>query len=167
MPSENAFKDQAEIASNALKTFVAVQHSASTFIVKAAVNELIDATIAFNNFVPFFVSHPLFQEIPPAVFNTLEQFANKHPNFEMPSTIARVAGLDARVKNSMSLSSAKKGMPSPFLLLPLLIHFLSDSVFPAGPRADRAGTMRRPRGSVSLRSFSHYSILYYLFFLFS
>jgi hypothetical protein len=111
MPSESAFKKQAEIASDALKTFTAVQNSSSPTIVKAAVTELIDATIEFNNFVPFFVPHALFQEIPPAVFNVLENFSKKHPNFAMPSAIAKVAGLDARVKDSISIAKAKKGNP--------------------------------------------------------
>jgi hypothetical protein len=117
MPSESAFKKQAEVASDALKTFTAVQHSSSTMVVKAAVTELIDSTADFNNFVPFFVGHALFQEIPPAVFNTLETFANKNPNFVMPSGIARIAGLDARVKDYLALSKSKKTGKVSFLLL--------------------------------------------------
>ena len=120
MPSESAFKRQADIANDALKTFLSVQNSKSNMIVKAAVDELIDATVAFNDFI-FFLAHPLFQEIPPAVFLSLEQFANKHPNFEMPSAIARVGGLDARVKNSIVPRTVKKGI-SLFPPLSILIN---------------------------------------------
>jgi hypothetical protein len=117
MPSESAFKKQAEVANEALKTFTAVQNSSSAMVIKAAVSELVDATAEFNNFVPFFVGHALFQEIPPAVFNTLETFANKNPNFVMPSGIARIAGLDARVKDYLALSKNKKAGKVSFLLL--------------------------------------------------
>ena len=55
MPSENAFKKQAEATSKALKAFVAVQNLKSTIIIKAAMTELVDATVGFNAFVPFFV----------------------------------------------------------------------------------------------------------------
>jgi hypothetical protein len=119
MPSESAFKKQADAASDALKTFTAVRDSKSLIIVKAAIAELIDATVGFNNFVPFFVSHALFQEIPPAVFNVLEEFSNKNPKFDMPSAFAKVAGLDARVKDSIAVAKGKKGV-SPFFFF---FHF--------------------------------------------
>lgn len=144
MPSESSFKRQADIASDALKTFSAVQSSKSSMVVKAAVIELIDATIAFNEYLPFFLAHPLFQEIPPAVFNTLEQFGNKNPKFEMPSTIARVAGLDARVKDSLRIG--KQGKIS-FSLSTIFFLTTSDSV-PVGPRADRVvGIVRKAKTS--------------------
>ena len=117
MPSESSFKKQADATSEALKTFTAIQNSKSIVIVKAAINELIDTTTGFNNFLPFFLSHPLFQEIPPAVFNVLEDFSNRNPKFDMPSSIAKVAGLDARVKDSMAIKN-KKGMFPPFIYIP-------------------------------------------------
>lgn len=128
MPSESSFKRQADLASDALKTFSAVQSSKSAMVVKAAVIELIEATIAFNDYLPFFLSHSLFQEIPPAVFNALDHFATKNPKFEMPSTIARVAGLDARVKDS--LKNPKKGMFSFFSSFFLLLTLLSQMLYP-------------------------------------
>lgn len=114
MPSESSFKRQADAASDALKTFMAVQSSKSSMIIKAAVIEVLDATIAFNDYLPFFLAHPLFQEIPPAVFSSLEQFANKNPKFEMPSAIARVAGLDARVRDSLRIPKKGDTLHSPF-----------------------------------------------------
>lgn len=123
MPSENSFKRQADAASDALKVFVSVQNSKSTAVVKAAMTELIDATIGFNNFVPFFVSHSLFQEIPPAVHTVLEKFSKKNPSFDMPASIAKVAGLDARVRDSMAV--AKRGS-SLYFISHLLFHFTTN-----------------------------------------
>ena len=123
MPSENAFKKQAELASEALKAFVAVQNLKSTVIVKAAMTELIDATVGFNTFVPFFVSHPLFQEIPPAVNTVLEKFSIKNPNFDMPPGIAKIAGLDARVRDTMT----KKGQSLYPLFFPRFLLTLSQT----------------------------------------
>ena len=101
MPSKNAFKKQAEAASEALKAFVAVQNLKSTIIVKAAMTELVDATVGFNAFVPFFVSHVLFQEIPPVVHAVLEKLSIKNPSFDMPPGIAKIAGLDACVRDAI------------------------------------------------------------------
>lgn len=106
VPSEPAFKKQAETAQDALKNFTAVQSFKSTAVVKAALNDLVDSTVAFNHFAPSFVSHPLFQEIPPAVFHVLEKFIHKNPNFDMPPDYAKVVGLDARVRDFLT----KKGM---------------------------------------------------------
>ena len=149
MPSENAFKKQAEAASDALKTFTAIRDSKSLIIVKAAIAELIDATIRFNNYVPFFVSHPLFQEIPPAVFNVLEEFSNKNPKFNMPSSFAKVVGLDARVKDSIAVAASKKGMTF-FSMLSLSYISLSEAAAPsAGARGNKgaSGVMRKPKNS--------------------
>jgi hypothetical protein len=121
MPSESSFKKQAELASDSLKNFTAVQDLKSSAVIKAAMTELIDATVLFNNFVPFFVSHPLFQEVPSAVFNVLKKFSAKHPSFDMPQTMAKIAGLDARVKDSMSL---KKGFFLFLFMFSLLNLFL-------------------------------------------
>ena len=74
------------------------------------INTLFQA--AFNNFVPQYVSHALFQEIPPAVHLAIEDFIAKHPGFELPALTSRIAGLDARVKDSL-ITPAKKGR-SPF-----------------------------------------------------
>lgn len=108
MPSESSFKKQAELAQDALKNFTAVQSLKSTALIKAAIDDLIDSTVAFNHFVPFFVSHPLFQEIPPAVLHVLEKYIHKNPNFDMPSDYAKVVGLDARVRDSLSQPAPNK-----------------------------------------------------------
>ena len=109
MPSESSFKKQAALAQDSLKNFTAVQSMKSTVVLKAAISELIDSTIAFNHFLPLFLSHPLFQEIPSAVFHVLEKFIHKNPNFDMPSGYSKVVSLDARVRDSLSLP-ASKGM---------------------------------------------------------
>lgn len=130
MPSDSAFKKQAEIAREALTTFNTIRTLNAPGPIKTALEELVTATvrfffnfstvwkiinwfslsqIAFNNFVPFFVTHPLFQEIPPAVHLAIEDFIAKHPGFDMPASTPRIAGLDARVKDSL-VSPAKKGL---------------------------------------------------------
>ena len=137
MPSESSFKKQAALVQDLLKNFTAVQYLKSTVVLKAAISELIDSTIAFNHFIPFFLAHPLFQEIPPAVFHVLEKFLHKNPNFDMPSGYAKIVKLDARVRDSLTPS---KGM-SPFFLclgiLSYLFYFISDTVAPTGPRVDK------------------------------
>jgi hypothetical protein len=146
MPSENAFKKQAELASDALKAFVSVQHVKSTVIIKAAMVDLIDATVAFNTFVPFFVSHALFQEIPPAVHAVLEKFSIKNPTFEMQPGIAKIAGLAARARDALT----KKGRHHYSLLL-ISLTCLPDA--PVASRADKptgTGFMRKPKGPASV-----------------
>jgi hypothetical protein len=104
-PSKLAFKKQAKLAQDALKNFTAVQSFKLTAVVKAALDDLVNSTVAFNHFAPSFVSHALFQEIPPAVFHVLEKFIHKNLNFNMPSDYAKIVGLDARVRDFLS----KKG----------------------------------------------------------
>jgi len=119
MPSESSFKKQAALVQDLLKNFTAVQHLKSTLVLKAAISELIDSTIAFNHFIPFFLAHPLFQEIPPAVFHVLEKFLHKNPNFDMPSGYAKIVKLDARVRDSLTPS---KGTSPFFLCLGILSY---------------------------------------------
>lgn len=118
MPSESSFKKQAEIAQDALKNFTAVQSFKSPVVIKAALDELVTSTVAFNSFIPFFLSHPLFQEIPPAVFHVLEKFMHKNPNFDMPSDYAKIVGLDTRIRESLTQqTSLKKGLSLSFIFL--------------------------------------------------
>src|SRR5277367_5290977 len=161
MPSESAFKKQADIAGDALKTFTAVRDSKSLIIIRAAISELIDATVAFNNYVPFFVSHPLFQEIPPAVFTVLEDFSKKNPKFDMPSTFINVAGLDARAKDSIAAAN-KKGMSQFYAIFLSFIFLFSESATSLSVvRADKVGVIKKSRtSSVSLY---FYFILFYLY----
>ena len=141
MPSENAFKKQADVAADALKSFVAVQNLKSTVIVKAAMTEMIEATIGFNTFVPFFVAHPLFQEIPPAVHTVLEKFSIKNPTFDMPPGIAKVAGLDARARDA--IITAKRGTTCTSRFLLSSHHPFLDAV---AARVDK-GVLRKPKAT--------------------
>jgi hypothetical protein len=111
MPSENSFKQHAEVARSALKTFNAIRQLDAPGPVKTALNELVTATVDFNNYVPFFLSHALFQELPPLVHSTLEDFFSKNPNVEKPPLYAKIAGLNARIKDSLQ-TPAKKGESS-------------------------------------------------------
>lgn len=139
-PPDSAFLKQAELAQAALKTFTTVQFVKSTAVVKAAIAELVDSTVLFNSYVPGFVSHPLFQEIPPSVFHVLEKFFHKHPNFDVPINYAKIAGLDARVRDSLNQPpSFKNGMCLYSFLPSFPSHpfLFSDLVAPTGPRADK------------------------------
>ena len=126
MPSESSFKKQVALAQDALKNFTAVQSLKSTAVLKAAISELIDSTIAFNHFIPFFLSHPLFQEISPAVLHVLEKFIHKNPNFDMPSGYSKIVSLDARIRDSLSLPISK-GMSFLFCLISFFSNTLSFS----------------------------------------
>lgn len=66
---------------------------------------------AFNNFLPFFLSHPLFHEIPPAANLAIEDFRAKNPDVELPPLSPKVAGLVARIKDSLASTPSKKGNP--------------------------------------------------------
>ena len=123
-PSEDAFKKQAELARQALKNFNAIRSLDAPGPIRTALYELVPATvsslfftfpacetyvslqIAFNNFVAF-SSHPLFQEIIPAVYAAIQDFTAKHPNFDFPTLTYLIKGLDARARGSVN---SKKGM---------------------------------------------------------
>ena len=64
MPSEKTFKQHAEMARSALNNFNAIHQLDAPGPVKTAFDELVAIIADFNNFVPFFVNHPLFLEIP-------------------------------------------------------------------------------------------------------
>ena len=113
MPSESSFKQQAELARSALKNFNAIRQLDAPGPAKTAFYELVNATVDFNRFIPFFTSHVLFQEIPPAAHIALEDFLSKHPNFEKPPTYSKVAGLNARIQDALQ-TPAKKGKPPSF-----------------------------------------------------
>jgi hypothetical protein len=57
--------------------------------------------------VPAFVSHALFQEIPPAAHLALEEYLSKHPSFEKPPGYSRILGLNARIKDAARLAARK------------------------------------------------------------
>lgn len=151
MPSENSFKQHAELARNALKTFNAVRQldSSALPVIKTALNELVNVTVDFTRFIPFFLSHPLFQEIPSLVHSTLEEFFSQHPNFERPSAYPRIVGLHARVQDSIQIS-AKRGTYPTFLLL-------SHLIFLAALAAISAANLRPEKGKKTKTSVSFFS----------
>lgn len=100
MPSESSFKQHVEQARSALKTFNAIRQLDAPGPVKTAFDELVTITADFNKFVPYFVNHSAFQELPPSVYSTLEDFLSKHPNFEKPANYSRLVGLNARSLDS-------------------------------------------------------------------
>lgn len=110
MPSESSYKKHIEIAREALKNFTIVRNLKAPIIVKAAVDDLIDATIALYPFIPFFLTHAHFQEFVPAAFNALNNFSNDNVSFVMPLSMDRVFTLNNRVRGSLTQTIAKKGM---------------------------------------------------------
>lgn len=138
--SESSFKNQVELAREALATFNTVRDLNAPGIVRSALNDLIDKTAAFNQYVPYFLSHPSFLEIPPAVFSSIENFRTSHPSFEIPPSFAKVSGLDARVRDALN---TKKVSPTP-----------------TGPRSDRIQKFKGPVSPFFSFSFSR---LYFSF----
>ena len=111
-----------ELPRSALKAFNAIRLLDAPGPVKTALYDLVTVTSDFNHFVPFFISHALFQEILSLVHSTLEEFLSQHPDFERPPNYSKIAGLHARVQDSIQLA-AKKGM-----YFPLFVASISFSV---------------------------------------
>lgn len=122
--SDTAFFKQTELAREALKTFNAISVLNAPGPTRIAMEELVNATVrshspilvlypfrtsqvAFNPFVPQFLSHPAFQEIPPKVYNTLEGFFKKHPNFDVPGSYNQLGGLNSRIRDSIRFATKK------------------------------------------------------------
>jgi hypothetical protein len=125
MPSENSFKQHVETVRVALKNFQAIRQLDAPGPVKTAFDELSNATAELNRFVPFFVTHLSFQELPPLVLSTLEEFLVKNPQFEKPSSFSKLAGLSARAQDSAH-TAARRGMYKFFsFFLLALTHLLS------------------------------------------
>jgi hypothetical protein len=108
MPSESSFKKQVDLARDALKNFNTVKAFKSTVVARAAMIELLDSTVAFNNFIPFFLKDPAFQELPMAVHTVLEEYSSNNPHFVMPASFSKVVALNTRVKDFILKGS--KGM---------------------------------------------------------
>ena len=140
MPSESSLKHQADAARSALKNFNAIRLLDAPGPVKAAVEELVAATAEFHNFIPFFVNHSLFLEIPPLVYSTLEEFFSKNPNFEKPALYSKIVGLNARVKDTATIS-AKKGMS---FYLTAFVRNISDWLLPVSWLAAISAANLRP-----------------------
>ena len=139
MPTEVAFKKQAEVACKALQNFNTVKMLNALSLIKTALTELVKATIpshsfsmntltfqnqvAFNHFVFFFISHALFQDLVPTIHNTLEDFKGKHPDIKMPPFAFKITGLKARVKDSL-VPIPKKGSSTYLFSFNLSLHSL-------------------------------------------
>lgn len=119
MPSENSFKQHIERTRGALKNFNAIRLLDAPGPVKTALDELVANTVDFTKFIPFFTSHPMFLEIPPAVHSALEDFFDKNPSFEKPANYKVIIGLNARARES-SKAAAKRGV------FPLLLYIACD-----------------------------------------
>jgi hypothetical protein len=67
--------------------------------------------MVFNHYLSF-ISHPLFQELVPAVRIALDNFRIKHPDFKLPINAPMIAGLDARVKDFISKTNKTSSAPA-------------------------------------------------------
>ena len=67
-----------------------------------------------------FMDKPLFQELPPSVFQVIEDFKTAYPKFLIPDKFSRVAGLNARIKDRLHFQTSspvtKKSTTSLILL---------------------------------------------------
>ncbi|KAF8809164.1 hypothetical protein BYT27DRAFT_7255038 [Phlegmacium glaucopus] len=109
MPTEIAFKKHTEETRKALKNFNAIRILKAPDLINFALNMLVTLTVGFNDFMPGFILNPLFQEIPPGVENTINNFCIKNPGVLLPETTHHITGLVARIKDSL-IPTAKKGM---------------------------------------------------------
>ena len=107
MPSENSFKQHIALVRAALKTFNTICQLDAPGPVKTAFDELVNVTADLNKFVPFFVSHSLFQELPPLVHAALEDFLTTRPSFDKPLNFSKIAGLNARAQDSVHISARR------------------------------------------------------------
>lgn len=140
MPSESSFKKQVESIRESLKNFLVVRTFKNPVLVKAAINDLIDTTVVLNHFTTYFLSHDLFQELPPAVFSALADFSAENPDFIMPKAMDKISALNDRVSGSFANVISQKSSYLPLFFL-LLLHLLVNSSFlpaivPSAPRAD-------------------------------
>ncbi|KAF8801398.1 hypothetical protein BYT27DRAFT_7261939 [Phlegmacium glaucopus] len=113
MPSESSFKKQAQFACDALTNFNTVLPLKAPTLIKPALLELAESTAAFSTFAPFFLTHPLFQELLPAVHNTIEDFKSKNPDFPLPENTHKIANLDADVKDALKQNISKQTSSMP------------------------------------------------------
>jgi hypothetical protein len=66
--------------------------------------------VELNAFVPHYVAHPSFQELPPAAMSAINNYHIRHPNSKLPDSFHRLVGLVARVKDA-PIITGKKGEP--------------------------------------------------------
>jgi hypothetical protein len=110
MPSESSFKRHVELVRETLKNFLAVRALKAPTLVKAAILELVDVTVALNPFIPFFINNDLCQEMPTVVLKALNDFASDNPSYLMPKSLDKVVALNARVRGSLAQIIANKGV---------------------------------------------------------
>jgi hypothetical protein len=109
MPSENSFKQHIERLRTALKTFNAIRLLDAPGPVKTAFEELVDLSADMNKFSTFFSNHALFIEVPPLVYDTLEDFFLKNPTYAKPANYHALEGLHTKAKDSAHIA-ARRGM---------------------------------------------------------
>ena len=125
MPTKKALLKQAGLAREALQTFLAVHKLGVSNVIHPALVDLINYTVrsrfihppskiflfifqaGLNTFTNF-LEHPVFQEIPPSVFQAVEDFKGDNPKFVIPDKFSRVAGLNSRIHDHLNF----QGVPT-------------------------------------------------------
>ena len=107
MPSESSSKKHAEVTHEALKTFTMVHLLKSPVLIKTTVFDLINTIITVDPFIPFFLTHNLFQKISTSTFNVLSSFTKENYSFIMPKMMDKVTAINNCIQGSLT---SKKGL---------------------------------------------------------
>lgn len=134
-PTEKAFLRQADVVREALETFLAVVEKGSPRVTFCSMTEVVNYTVrlpflstlryvltpyqAGLSGITEFIAHPVFQELPLAVYKAVEDYSRRNPSVKLPDTWNQVLGLRARINDYLRRPPAKKGMFS----TPFLSHF--------------------------------------------
>jgi hypothetical protein len=112
-----------------------------------------------------FIAHPVFQELPLAVHQAVNNYLERNPSLEIPKGWPQVVGLKARVIDYVNRSGhGKKGMPS-FFPFRRLFDIDSAAIAAANIRGSKGkkGQNAVVTSSVrsSLSSFTLFTVSYY------
>ena len=98
MPAESTFKKHVELVHKSFNNFNTIRSMNMTALTRTAIINLLKLTTGMNSFVLFFLNHALFQELVPAVFNTLYGFAVENPKFVMLKAMDHLSSLNDHVQ---------------------------------------------------------------------
>lgn len=168
--AELNFKQCAESIRTALQTFTVLRTIPSNGIVstplKVALSDLVNTTVSLIvlkqdyitdsfchqvnlNHHAAFASHPLYQELAPAVQIAVDKFVNEFKEFKTPSSTFLIAGIAARAA-SFRTPAGKRGISSFFYFsCPILkLHAALSTAASTPPSGPRAGKTKKQKNSV-------------------
>jgi hypothetical protein len=126
MPSKNSFKQHIERVRSSLKTFNVIRVLDASCPLKwpwTSSLHLDTSSASMQLYAPLFTSHALFLEVPPLVFQALDNFFTKNPTFKKPAHFKQIIGMNTRATREIAMraAAAKRGT---FILFSLY-HFFS------------------------------------------